>query len=197
MRLIGLCGRSGSGKGCFCDIARENGIKVIDCDAVYKELVSSMSPCLLEIAENFGSSVIKDNALDRRVLAPIVFADREKLALLNKITHKHIYEEIKSILAECNGDDTVILDAPTLFESGIDKICDLIVGIIAPDDACVLRITLRDGLSESEARMRLSNQLENGFVIEHSDIIVYNYTDFDEFTKTSLELIKKLKEGDL
>lgn len=194
MRLIGLCGRSGSGKGVFCETASELGLRVIDCDTVYKELVSRPSECLLEIARHFGNEVIRDGALDRRYLAPIVFSDKEKLTLLNNITHKHILNEVFTIINSCNEDDTVLLDAPTLFESGLDASCDQIVAIIAPDEQSVARIVLRDGISEEEARRRLSNQPTIDFLIENSDLVIYNDSSLESFKNASYEAIKTLTE---
>ena len=196
MRLIGLCGRSGSGKGVFCQVALEQGLKVIDCDAVYKALVSRKSDCLLEIAAHFGDEVIKNDSLDRRQLASIVFSDKEQLDLLNKITHKHIIDEVFRIISSFDDSDIVILDAPTLFESGLDSKCDQIVAIIAPDDQIIARITSRDGITESEARSRLSNQLSIDFLVENSDLVIYNDSSLDEFNKGSYELIKMIMEND-
>lgn len=193
MRIIGLCGRSGSGKGSFCKIAAKNGIKVIDCDVVYKELVSKPSECLFEIAKHFGSDAIKDQSLNREYLAEIVFSDKSKLILLNKITHKYIRAEVNKILADANDDDIIILDAPTLFESGIDEICDTVIGILASDTACAERITLRDGISTEKALSRLSNQLTNDFIIEHSDIVVYNESSLTELEKASESVIASLR----
>ncbi len=195
MRIIGLCGRSGSGKGMFSSVCVKQGFKVIDCDAVYRELVSKPTDCLLEIQKHFGKEAIKDNTLNRRYLAPIVFSDKEKLNLLNEITHKHIVAEIGNILSQYNENDIVVIDAPTLFESGIDSICELIVGIVVPDDVCVARITARDGISEQEARSRLSNQPTIDFIVENSDYVIYNETSLDEFEKSSIELIDNIKEN--
>ncbi len=194
MRLIGLCGRSGSGKGLFSSVAAKNELKVIDCDKVYKDIVSKPSPCLAEIAEHFGDTVIKDNALDRRALASIVFSDRNKLELLNTITHKHIIAEIENILSQYNDGDIVIIDAPTLFESGVDSMCELIVGIVASDEQCIARIIKRDNISEQEALSRLSNQRTNDFIIENSDCVIYNDSSQEDFIKASEELINELKK---
>lgn len=195
MRLIGLCGRSGSGKGVFCELALQNGFKVIDCDAVYKDLVSYLSPCLLEIKSAFGDETVKNNSLDRRYLAPIVFSDPEKLKLLNKITHKYITEEVQKILSSMPEDALVILDAPALFESGMDELCDLIVGIIAPDELCISRIVARDNISREEATMRLSKQLSAESLIERSDCLVYNDSSLDGFSDGALLLLNKIREG--
>lgn len=195
MRLIGLCGRSGSGKSAFCAVAVQKGIKVIDCDKVYKDLVSYRSECLLEIASAFGESVIKDDSLDRRCLAPVVFSDPEKLQLLNRITHKHILCEIEEIISRFDESDVVILDAPALFESGLDEKCDLVIGVVAPEESSIARIVARDNISVSEAKSRLNNQHSVEYVAENCDIILYNETTLAEFEKASAELADSLKEG--
>ncbi len=197
MRIIGLCGRSGSGKGVFSKVASENGFFVIDCDAVYKELVSSPSPCLNEIENAFGSFVVKHGSLDRRALAPIVFSDKEKLELLNSIAHKHILAEIETILSTLGEEEIVLLDAPTLFESGINEMCDLVVGVLASDELCVRRIVLRDDITEASALARLANQKSNEFLIENCDCLVYNESTADEFAEDSALLLKSIKEGSL
>ena len=195
MRLIGLCGRSGSGKGMFCKTAEENGFFVIDCDKVYKDLVSYPSECLLEIAENFGKEVIKDGALDRRYLAPIVFSDSEKLDLLNKITHKYITSEVHKIISEVPEDSFVVLDAPTLFESGMNESCDLIIGVVASDELCISRIVARDNISVQEAEARLSKQLTVEKIIEYSDCVIYNDSTPEDMKNASLSLVNDVKEG--
>lgn len=174
MLKIGVCGRSGSGKSYFCRIAEDNGIKIIDCDKVYKDLVSYKSDCLVEIAEYFGIDVIKDNSLNRRYLAPIVFSDKSKLELLNSITFKHISKEIDKILSGFNNEDIVLIDAPVLFESGIDKQCDYTIGIVASDERCVSRIVNRDKISEEEAYNRLKSQYSEEFLREKCDFIIEN-----------------------
>lgn len=194
MRIIGLCGRSGSGKGTFCQIAQENGFKVIDCDAVYKALVSEITPCLLEIAKHFGEDAINNNSLNRRYLAPIVFSSPQKLNLLNSITHKYIKEEINNIISNLPPNANVIIDAPTLFESGIDKDCHIIVGVIADNNLCLDRIIERDIITKEEAEKRLSNQISNEKIAQKSNFLLYNNGSLTDLEKASAQLIKSLSE---
>ena len=197
MRLIGLCGRSGSGKSVFAEVAKEYGITVVDCDELYAEMVSKPSPCLAEIEKNFGVEAVKGGALDREYMAPLVFGDKQKLALLNKITHKHITSELEKIFKTFGEDEVVILDAPTLFESGLEQKCELIISVIAPYDDCVKRITERDNIPVEKAEARLASQKTDEFLIENSDILVYNDSSLQAFETACGDIAQKLKGGSL
>lgn len=161
--IIGLCGRSGSGKGYIGAIFNRSGIPTIDTDAVYRDIVSDKdSPCLRELSESFGKSVIaEDGSLDRKVLAGIVFSDPGKLKLLNKITHKYILCETKKLISAFaeEGTRAVIIDAPVLFESGFDKLCDFCLCVTCGTEVCVRRICERDGIGKESAVKRLSSQI--------------------------------------
>lgn len=194
MRLIGVCGRSGSGKGVFCDEARKRNIKVIDCDALYHKMVSKPSQCLDDIAHEFGDKFIKNHALDRKSLAEEVFSDKEKLKRLNRITHMHITDEIFRIIYESQNESYIILDAPTLFESGLNKYCDIIVGIIANDEICIERILKRDSITYEMAQKRLESQKSLDFIVENSDALIYNDGDIDDFLIAVNDFFEKLTE---
>ena len=130
MKLIGLCGGSGSGKGAVCSLFNRLGIPSIDTDKVYHQLTSSPSDCLKALTDTFGESIIRpDGSLNRVKLANIVFADGadSKRKALGRITHKYILERTDEIAAEYfnAGADFVIVDAPLLFESGYNKKCDM------------------------------------------------------------------------
>ncbi len=192
MRLIGLCGRSGSGKSSFCEIAREFGIITVDCDALYREMVSRPSPCLAEIEKEFGRSVIENNALNRKKLAEIVFSDPEKLALLNRVTHMHIKERLFELLEALPEASTVVLDAPTLFESGLNEACQLVIAIVASRETELSRIKQRDSITEEQATARLSNQYSVDYIAENSDIIIYNDSSYSQFKADCESVIKEL-----
>ncbi len=197
MKLIGLCGRSGSGKGVFAQCAMNSGIKVLDCDKIYQELVSRPTPCLYEIAEHFGEDSILNGSLNRRYLAPIVFSSKSKLELLNKITHKYITAEIDNILSSANHEDIYILDAPTLFESGLNVKCLHIVAVISDDENCIKRIIARDNISIEEAFSRLNSQYSADFLARNCDIIIYNNSTLEEYKMKCIDVINKLKGNSL
>ena len=180
MKVIGLCGGSGSGKGAVSLIFSECGIPFIDTDRVYREMTSGDSECLRELRASFGDGIVaSDGSLDRRRLAELVFSGDDanaRRALLNSIAHKHILDEtrrrIKTFFAR--GARTVVVDAPLLFESGFDKECDFIVAVIADREVRIERIMRRDGIDRSAATARIASQLSDGELIKRADAVIEN-----------------------
>ena len=153
MKIIGLCGGSGSGKGIASKYFLQLGIPSIDTDAVYHDLINTSSSCVDELVMAFGDSIIDVNGgVNRKVLSDIVFCDnsKEKLNLLNEITHRHILDKTRDLINEYrrSGVVAVIVDAPLLFESGFDRECDFTVAVIADRDIRIQRVMNRDGISE-------------------------------------------------
>ncbi len=177
-KLIGLCGRSGSGKSYVCSVFTDFGGLHLDTDKIYHDLLlpvdGELSPCTKEIAENFGFGVISpEKTPDRRRLGEVVFSDGEKLELLNRITHKYI---LKKTLDTVNASDAPfgVVDAPVLFESGFDKYCDFTVCVTADDEVCTERIMKRDKIDREKALLRLSNQLSREKLRELCDYEIVN-----------------------
>ena len=177
MKIVGLCGGSGAGKGFVGQIFADGGIPVIDTDAVYHGLVSGKSPCLDELRATFGDGIIAhDGSLDRVKLAAIAFSDEHNHKMLNKIAHRHVLDKVREIISELESDGAraVLVDAPMLFESGFDSECDLVIGVIADEKTRLKRIIERDGISEERAIARISSQLPNDELIKRCDVIIEN-----------------------
>ena len=197
MKVVGLCGGSGVGKGYCSRLFLEHGIPAIDTDKVYHDMVSGESPCLSELISHFGASIIADNGgLDRRRLSEIVFSDKSALEDLNRITHKHILAKTKDMIAdfETAGYGAVLIDAPLLFESGFDKECDLVLGVVADDEARISRIMHRDGITEARARGRISSQLSNDEIEKRCDYTIINNGDSSALLEQVRSLTEKILE---
>ena len=181
MTVVGLCGGSGSGKGTLCDVFREFGVPSIDTDAVYHDLTSHSSDCLSDLVAEFGEEIISDGALDRKVLAGIVFGDSsgERLKRLNTIAHAHILAKTREIIDKhgSDGHNMVIVDAPLLFESGFDRECDIVISVFADRKTRIKRIMKRDNMTYSDAERRLNSQKPDEWISAHSDIIITNNGD--------------------
>ena len=196
MRIIGLCGGSGSGKGAVSAVFRKYGIPTVDTDIVYREITSYMSDCLIELKGEFGDSIVNGGALDRRALAALVFSDTSRLQKLNAIAHKHILARTREILASFSesGSEVALVEAPLLFEAGLDSECDLTVAVIADYNVRLARIIARDSISEDEARQRLSSQRPDEWLISNVDEVIYNNGDLGDLESSVLVLIDKIKK---
>ena len=191
MKIIGLTGPSGSGKSAFCSILAKQGVFNINTDNVYHKLLVPPSECLNELCDHFGRGILKaDGTLDRAALAKIVFDPhaKDELDALNKITHFHVLNKVRSIIADFSKFPcpAVIVDAPALFESGFNKECDLIVSVIANKAIRIDRIMKRDSLSYEAASERINAQKPDEFYTERSDFVFYNNSDLEEFEKQVL-----------
>lgn len=179
MKIIGLTGPSGSGKGTISQAFAQFGIPSVDTDKAYHELLIPPSPCLDDLVKRFGRNILRsDGSLDRSALASFVFAPghEDDLHDLNTITHKYVLDVTRNIcrLLDQKGCPAVLVDAPLLFESGFDAECDLTIAILADPDLRLLRIMQRDGLSLSQAQARLSAQKPDDYYIQRATHTIYN-----------------------
>ena len=197
MIKIGICGSSGSGKGYVCKQFSTYGYKWIDTDRVYRDLATPKSQCVKELKDYFGSSILnEDGSLNRKELSKSVFEgenSKERLHQLNKITHYHIKKETERIIyeSEQNGYKGVLIDAPVLFESGFDNMCDITVCVTAPTPLKIKRIMTRDGLTYEKAVARINNQLSDDELRKKCNYEIDNSENAD-IEKQILEIIKKL-----
>ena len=195
MKVIGLCGGSGCGKGAVSGIFAEIGIPSIDTDAVYREMTLSDSPCMRALAAEFGKEIINSlGGLDRARLASIVFNDPSRLKTLNKIAHSFILDETRRRLAKYSdeGFPAAIVDAPVLFESGFDKECDEIICVVADKETRIGRIMSRDGITRDAAEKRIASQMPDETLISKCDHVIYNNSDIESLREQILSLKNKL-----
>ena len=138
--IVGLTGPTGSGKSLASKAAALCGFTVVDCDLLARRAVEKGTPGLRAVTEAFGSSVVSpDGSLDRKALARVAFSSSEQTERLNQTLLPHI---MKLALKEA-GEGDVLFDAPTLFESGLDRYCDKTVAVLAPRAVRLERIIRR------------------------------------------------------
>lgn len=180
MIKIGLCGSSGAGKGHISKEFKKHGVEYIDTDKVYMKIATPNSPCLQEICMFFGDEVLKDDkTLDKDKLSKKVFEGEnaaQHLKVLNRITHKYIRHDVEKTLSgfEKKGTKAIIIDAPVLFESGFNELCDVTVCVTAPRELKIQRIIDRDKISEKKAIVRIESQLPDERLRELCDYEIKN-----------------------
>ncbi len=182
---VGLTGMSGAGKTTACRVFAECGFGIIDCDEVARYVVEPGRPALDVIAERFGRNVLlADGSLDRRKLGSIVFNDKNALEELNGIIYPFItYHIIEQLCSLAERGKLFLLDAPTLFESGADRLCDTVVCVTADKEQCAQRIMKRDSITAEQARARLNSQHDAQFYISRSRYGAVNGSDIDGFER--------------
>lgn len=155
--LIGLTGKTGSGKTSASEMFERMGAFVVDCDAVAHEILND-DIVKENLVEKFSPSVLDgNNNIDRKILGNIVFSDTEKLEMLNSIVHKVIVD--KSIdMCINSGCDICIIDGSELEASGADKKCAHIVVIESDEDTRLNRIIARDNIDREKALLRIRAQ---------------------------------------
>lgn len=194
MKIIGLTGPSGSGKGTVANIFKKYNIPTVDTDLVYRKLLSPPSACLDELRENFGNIIIRpDQTLDRPKLASIVFSDPKKLKLLNSITHKYILARTSRRIyyRKKLGYSAITIDAPALFESGFDAKCDFVIAVTANRNSRIARIMSRDGIESDAAEKRIDAQPPLEFYTSRSKYTIENNDDIDTLTDRIIEIIER------
>ena len=197
MFIVGLSGGSGSGKSTVGKILSDFGFLTVDADRVYHSLVCSSSPCLDELVMTFGERILSpDGGLDRAILGDIVFSDTsgDMLKLLNSITHKHVLARIFQIIEENEGAGFLgaVIDAPLLFESGLDKRCNLLVCAVCDREVRLDRIMRRDGISRQKAERRISSQIQDSELVSMSQYSVDTNCSLSELEARVLDLKNKI-----
>ena len=196
MTVLGITGGTGSGKTTALRAVEELGGLVIDCDAVYHELLASGGEMLDAIIKRFPDSA-PGGVFDRKKLGAIVFASPEALAELNAITHRYVVAETERRLRDwaINGGTLAAIDAIALVESGIAARCDAVIGVTAPRSERVRRLMLREGITAEYAESRIDAQQPEEFYKANCKYILDNNGGMEEFSEKCRALIKSLTGG--
>ncbi len=194
--VIGITGSSGAGKSTICKMLKnEYKVKIINADKVAKKLSRKGTSYTIEIIEKFGKDIVdEEGELRRKRLAELIYNDSEKRKKLNNCTFKYIKKEIEKLVKkEINTDNTVIIDAPLLFECELDKLCDKVIGIISKRELQIERIVARDNIDYETAEKRLNAQETNEFYVKKCNEIIENNNDIFKIEESVEKIAKKYK----
>lgn len=189
--VVGLTGPTGAGKSSVTAVAENLGFKIVDCDKLSRVAVQKGSEGLSAVVAAFGDDILNDDkTLNRASLAQKAFSSPENTELLNKTLLPHIMALVKAEL-DC---DLVLLDAPTLFESGADSLCNEVIAVISDEKTRLDRIMARDNIDEEAALLRIKAGKPDEFYIEKTNNIVYNDCELSVFNLKIQKLLTKLME---
>ena len=169
MKVIGLTGGIGSGKSTASRRLIEKGYQIFDADLISHQIVEPGMPALEQIRETFGEEFLdEEGRLRRKAMAAHITADPAERARLNAIMHTAIVGAIEEGIKQARKDAAaageeentiVFIDAPLLFEAGLDRLCDEVWLVTAPEEVRIARVMARDGISEELVRGYMASQM--------------------------------------
>lgn len=187
--IIGITGGTGCGKTTALDIIEELGGLVLDCDAIYHELLQTDKAMLSGIENRFPGTVV-DGSLQRKKLGAIVFADEKALKDLNAITHSAVKKEVLRRLETAPA--LAAIDAIGLFEGNLAELCDFTVAVTAPAEIRVARLMARDGVTEEYARARIGAQRSREEFARLCDYELVNDGTKEQFREKCLAFFRQM-----
>ncbi|MFI5676015.1 dephospho-CoA kinase [Streptomyces cellulosae] len=181
MLKVGLTGGIGAGKSEVSRLLVERGGVLIDADRIAREVVAPGTPGLASVVEAFGTDVLAaDGSLDRPGLGAIVFADPEKLAVLNSIVHPLVGARSRELEQAAAEDAVVVHDVPLLTENGLASLYDVVVVVDASPETQLDRLVRLRGMTEEDARARMAAQATREKRLEIADIVIDNDVPLDD-----------------
>ena len=187
--IIGITGGTGCGKTTLLNVIAEKGGLILDCDAVYHQLLTRDDRLLQAIEARFPGTV-ENGQLQRKKLGAIVFSDKTALLDLNRITHSAIQAEVLRQLK--TQPRLAAIDAIALFEAGLAELCDTTVAVTAPVEVRVQRLVQRDQISEDYAISRIAAQHEDDWFRQRCDHILVNDSTQPQFQEKCVAFLRNL-----
>lgn len=187
--IIGITGGTGCGKTTALEVISQLGGVVLDCDAIYHDLLKTNQDLLGQIAARFPGTV-ENSQLLRKKLGQVVFSDPQALSDLNGITHRFVCQAVKEALKD--RPPLAAIDAIALVESGLSRLCDVTVAVTAPVEVRVARLMVRDSIPESYARARIAAQPSEDFFRTNCDYVLENNGTSQEFREKCLAFFSGL-----
>ena len=186
MLVAGLTGGIGSGKSTFAALLGERGAQVIDADALGHLALRPGQPAWHSVVDQFGEEVLTPHTMqiDRKLLADIVFQDRDKLAALNAIVHPVILKAIADDLERLRRTQTVVvLDAALVVETGLDEAADVLIVVVSRRALREERLVRERGMSIADIGARMAAQRHPEELRSRADIVVTNDGTLDDLAR--------------
>ncbi|MEU6355601.1 dephospho-CoA kinase [Streptomyces sp. NPDC047072] len=184
MLTVGLTGGIGAGKSEVSRLFVEHGAVLIDADRIAREVVAPGTPGLAAVVDAFGADVLAaDGSLDRPKLGSIVFADADRLAVLNSIVHPLVGARSRELESAADADAVVVHDVPLLAENSLAALYDVVVVVDASPETQLDRLVRLRGMTEQDARARMAAQATREKRREIADIVIDNDVPLEELRR--------------
>lgn len=191
---VGITGGTGSGKSSVCNYLTKKGLQVIDSDAIARKLLDRDTVTYDLVVSHFGEKILKANGeINRQLLSSIVFGSSDELNFLQNVVTKETVEIVKELLEKSRPEMKIIfLDAPLLFETGLDQDVDIVWFVLASQDKRLKRLSKRDGIPVFEIEKRMSAQMREEQKEMLADIVIENEGSLDDLYSKVDKLLLQL-----
>ncbi|MDR1417925.1 MAG: dephospho-CoA kinase [Endomicrobium sp.] len=191
--IIGLTGGIATGKSESAKYLQELGAYCIDADLISKELTRKGLPAFNDLVKGFGKEILlPEGSLNRKKLSNIIFSEKIIKVKVEKILHSYIVARINEIIFREKDKQNIVINAPLLFEVGLDRICDKVVVVWAPYSIETARLARRDNLNKQEITKRILSQMPIEKKMELADFVVDNSGTKQELKRNIIILYKLL-----
>jgi dephospho-CoA kinase len=180
MLVIGLTGSIGTGKSEAARQLEALGASIISADQVGHEAYTPNTEAWEQVVAAFGDDILQeDGEIDRGKLGAVVFSDPGQLDRLNQIMHPRMARMVSDKIEVLRGQGVgvVVVEAALLFEAGWDSLVEEVWVTDSPEEIVIERLKQRNGMSEEEARKRISSQMDRSERLERSDAVIDNSGD--------------------
>ena len=188
--IVGLTGGFGTGKSTAARLFEELGACVVDADKLAHEALVEGSPVYEKVLKIFPGAKAS-GGLDRKKIAAVVFKDAGKRKDLEALVHPFVFERIEEEIVEAE-ETVIVLNVPLLFETGLDKRCDLTVVVSAPDAAVRERLK-SSGFSAGDADLRQKAQWSLDKKIQKANYVINNSNNLDAIRREVEKVWKDLR----
>lgn len=193
-RIIGLTGSIGMGKSTVAAMFERAGIPIFDADAAVRAMQGAGGELIPAIEAAFPGST-GPQGVDREKLGKLVFADKDKLALLEGIVHPAVGRKRAQFLADNASESLILFDIPLLFEGGGHAQVDHVVVVSAPAEVQRERVLARPGMTVEKFEHILGLQTPDAEKRERADHVIDTGMTLEETQAQVLALIETLKAG--
>lgn len=187
---IGIAGGIGSGKSYICDRLREKGFKVYDCDSAAKRLIRTSPEIRAQLTALIGPDTYElvdgEYHLNKSVVAKFLLTSKSNAKAIDKIVHPAVFKDFQESGIEW-------MESAIMYESGIYRLVDKVVVVVAPKETRIARVMERDHISREKVLEWMSQQLEQREVISKADFVIVNdgHTNIDKQINKIIEQCKK------
>ena len=199
-KIVGVTGPTGAGKSTVVSYLQNKACKVIDADKIARLALQKGSDCLVQVCAVFGEDILNsDGTLNRQLLASRAFSTQENTAKLNSITHPWIFMQVLKIIDDIRKSENtpvILFDAPVLFESKMDILCDYVLAVVAPLEIRKQRIISRDNLTAENADIRINAQNNDEFYTDKADFVIDGSMPLEEIYIKADEMLDSVIGGE-